>query len=85
MEKGEKVLGALIRETCQNVYKIETVFFHLKIGLSTVPELRSRYGKLDRYTKLRYTKVVFMREFPQKNVAECLFRYILQIHFFVNW
>ena len=55
MEKGEKVLGALIRETCQNVYKIETVFFHLKIGLSTVPELRSRYGKLDRYTKLRYT------------------------------
>ena len=30
MEKGEKVLGALIRETCQNVYKIEIVFFHLK-------------------------------------------------------
>ena len=28
--------------------------------------------------KSKSTKVVFGREFPQKNVAECLFRHILQ-------
>ena len=36
--------------------------------------------------KSKDAKVVFGREFPQKNVAECLFRHILEdTIFFVKW
>ena len=39
---------------------------------------KTKLFKNTKYCSAVMTKVVFGRDFPQKNVAECLFRHILQ-------
>ena len=61
------------------------ITFYMDIALLHILLLFSDLVRLDIPTFINHktSKVVFVREFPQINMAECLFRHILQDKFFL--